>query len=142
MLSALSAFVTRTPNSSLIRLRGGVTPNNYALFIGLAGLAQVALYLRLAASAYKVWLVEIVAYSLATILGLGSSRTLLCYMFGFGAATRLTVFTCATGKQAVPSLDLCFRNARWLEREVSEMHDLFFSNKRDRRALFLLPMLF
>lgn len=35
------------------------------------------------------------------------------------------------------SIDLVYQNTSWLEREVSEMFGLFFSNKKDTRALLL-----
>ena len=34
------------------------------------------------------------------------------------------------------------RNARWLERELAEMHGAYIVGKRDRRALFLLGALY
>lgn len=40
------------------------------------------------------------------------------------------------------TLELFFRNAKWLEREASEMHGWFFNLKRDRRTLFLIPVFF
>lgn len=39
-------------------------------------------------------------------------------------------------------MEALFRNAKWLEREASEMHGWFFSLKRDRRVLFLIPVFF
>jgi NADH:ubiquinone oxidoreductase subunit C len=46
----------------------------------------------------------------------------------------------AARQRVLPSIERLFRNARWLEREVGEMHGWFFSAKRDRRALFLMPL--
>jgi hypothetical protein len=44
--------------------------------------------------------------------------------------------------KVLPSCEVQFRNARWLEREVSEFFGIFFLQKRDRRALFSLPLFY
>ena len=40
------------------------------------------------------------------------------------------------------TIEIAFRNARWLERESGEMHDIWFKQKRERRALFLVTLLY
>ena len=47
-----------------------------------------------------------------------------------------------TGETSIPSIEKIKRNSRWLERETAEMFNLSFTNKTDRRALFLTPILF
>ena len=46
----------------------------------------------------------------------------------------------AARQRKLPSIEGLYRNARWLERELGEMHGWFFTTKRDRRALFLMPL--
>ena len=57
-----------------------------------------------------------------------------------GVQVRYVVFT--INHRSIPSIEGLSRNARWLEREVGEMNDLWYSQKRDRRALFLVPLLY
>lgn len=40
------------------------------------------------------------------------------------------------------SLELLFRNARWLEREAGEFFGIFFAGKVDRRVLFTIPLIY
>jgi NADH:ubiquinone oxidoreductase subunit C len=40
------------------------------------------------------------------------------------------------------SIEFIFRNAKWLEREVSDFFNIFFKYKKDRRTLFTIPLLF
>ena len=53
---------------------------------------------------------------------------------------RLLVLT--LGQRGLASIETWYRNARWLERESGEMLDVWFAAKRDRRALFLVPLLY
>ncbi len=68
--------------------------------------------------------------------------TVLWYTFFSTAGYRFTLFVIAMKNHAVASIERLFRNARWLEKETGEMHNLFFNFKRDRRALFLIPLLY
>lgn len=52
------------------------------------------------------------------------------------------MFSPVTREEVIYSGEVIFRNLRWLEREVGEMFDLWYSGKRDRRALFLVPLLY
>lgn len=65
---------------------------------------------------------------------------LLWYLFVLGPCIRHLVFT--INQSSVASIETLYRNARWLERESGEMSDLWFTQKRDRRALFLVPLLY
>ncbi len=56
-------------------------------------------------------------------------------------AQRLVLFS-LNGAGAFFTIEPLFFNARWLEREVAEMCGSFFLAKRDRRALFLTPLLY
>lgn len=62
----------------------------------------------------------------------------ISYIFKLGFITTCVLLP-ATGLYSIERL---FRNSRWLEREVSENLGLFFSGKRDSRALFLVPILY
>lgn len=57
------------------------------------------------------------------------------------ALSRLFIFAPQYGSN-IPSIENLFRNARWLERETGEMYNLFYENKKDRRALFTIPLFY
>lgn len=71
--------------------------------------------------------------------GLGD-RLLAWYLFMVASSQRCLLFVLS--QRGLVSVESLFRNARWLERESGEMHDLWFAQKRDRRALFLVPLLY
>lgn len=111
------------------------------IFFGASGLmALVGFYLCYAVSlATSCWLTEMGAYELPTAV---PNAVVLWYMFTVGCMhiRRFLLFTCTSKIES--SLECCFRNARWLEREVGEMLNVWFKGKRDRRALFLVPLLY
>ena len=72
---------------------------------------------------------------------LGTGGTLLWYLLTVGRRLRYFIFSLASSGQT-QTVEGFFRNARWLEREVGEMGDLWYLKKRDRRALFLVPLLY
>jgi len=45
-------------------------------------------------------------------------------------------------RNQVLSVELLFRNARWLERELSEFLGITLLNKRDHRTLFTIPLFY
>jgi NADH dehydrogenase (ubiquinone) Fe-S protein 3 len=81
--------------------------------------------------------------------GLVSYNASLWYIFKLSDGSRLVIFSLPTQpgalsyeKAGLQSAEVLFRNARWLEREAAESYGLFFSGKRDRRALFTVPLLY
>jgi NADH-quinone oxidoreductase subunit C len=46
-------------------------------------------------------------------------------------------FFCADSRGSLNSISEVFPNAGWLEREVSELHGVIFTNKKDLRNLML-----
>jgi hypothetical protein len=94
-------------------------------------------HVRLSLGCYRVWLLEHGVYELGSGLG---DRLLAWYLFMVASAQRCLLFV--LGQRSLTSVESLFRNARWLERESGEMHDLWFAQKRDRRALFLVPLLY
>lgn len=57
-----------------------------------------------------------------------------------GLKARAFFFT--WGSSLPDTVELFFRNARWLERECAEMFAVWYQKKRDRRSLFLVPLLY
>ena len=51
------------------------------------------------------------------------------------------LLTC-TAKKYINSIEFFFKNASWLEREVSDFFNIFFKNKKDRRTLFSIPLIY
>lgn len=65
-----------------------------------------------------------------------NSRILNYYiLYFYKLKLRLTVTF--YGSANYESIDLIYRNSNWLERETSEMYNVYFYNKRDMRKLLL-----
>lgn len=105
-------------------------------------------FIKFSAGLYRTWLVEHGAYETlsAGLLRLKSAvcavSAVLWYTFMTTLGYRFMVFVFAVKTAVIPSIERLYRNARWLEKETGEMHDLFYGFKRDRRALFLMPLLY
>ena len=106
-----------------------------------------AVFIRFSSGMYRSWLVEHGGYevlysNLSGSFGVScSNNSILWYSFLTASGYRFVMFILAVKAKVSTSLEKIFRNARWLEKETGEMHDWFFTFKRDRRALFLVPLL-
>jgi len=94
-------------------------------------------YLSLSIGFSKPWLVEHGAFELVS-----KHNLVVWYILSLGVNLRVLLFAPILQAVSLPSIEGIFRNARWLEREVSEMGDLWYAGKRDRRALFLVALLY
>lgn len=65
-----------------------------------------------------------------------NSRILNYYILYF-YKLKLKLSVVFYGENAFESIDLIYKNSNWLERETSEMYNIFFFNKRDMRKLLL-----
>lgn len=83
----------------------------------------------------KSYLLDMCAYSLT--LGL-RQFSVMWYLFNCNSL-KTCIFLPASNLKSIEGF---FRNSRWLERETSENLGVYFSGKRDSRALFLVPTLF
>ena len=81
-------------------------------------------------------LVEHSAYEVAP------SQLILFYFFSGVTCGLSLILTLARRRNSFFSVETLFRNARWLERETAEMFGLFYQGKRDRRALFTMPLFY
>lgn len=62
---------------------------------------------------------------------------ILVYYIVYFYKLKLKVTLIFYGEGAFDSIDLIYRNSNWLERETSEMYNVFFYKKRDSRKLLL-----
>jgi hypothetical protein len=116
----------------------GVSGGGILYFIPAAVSKLSALLVRLSVGFLSVWLVEHSAFEVG--LGVGE-RSLFWYLFNVGVVMQLRLFIFTWGR-CLASCESLFRNARWLEREVGEALNVWYGTKRDRRALFLVPLLY
>lgn len=65
-----------------------------------------------------------------------NSRIIVYYVFYF-YTLKLKLTLAFYGDGAYESIDLIYKNSNWLERETSEMYNIYFKNKRDARKLLL-----
>lgn len=90
-------------------------------------------------------LIDMGGYDLAQIESFknaGSYVATLWYIFKDLLGCRLFLFVWQYGLSGIDSIEVLFRNARWLEREAAEFYGIFFYNKCDRRVLYTLPLFY
>jgi len=114
------------------------------LFVESRQLFVVNLLFRLSQVLHSTQLVDIFSYdsyntpsALSPLRSLaGSSSSLLVFLFAnFVTNIKFFLFTLDDG--CVKSTSFFFKNANWLEREVSEMNGILFRYKQDARNLLL-----
>lgn len=92
---------------------------------------------RLTFLCHSVWLLEHGGYEVAA-----PDRTIVVtwYLLLLNGQSLGLLF--AWGQRELRSLERYFRSLRWLERENAEFLDVWYAAKRDRRALFTLPLFY
>lgn len=95
----------------------------------------------------KTMLYDIGAYDIPVLLSNTAEKIIqyspvLWYLFKNFESDKLFVFILQSKKKQYKSIELLFRNAKWMEREVSEFFGFFFLNKSDRRCLFTIPLFY
>lgn len=136
-------------NSSIFTLRSNLKGSlsevfSMRLFITNSLYLNFVLHLRLATSFYQPQSLELFAYqSSATGCNLLNSQFYLTQA-GLGLSlntqTELSVDSSLKKtwqRQSLASVDKIFQNYWWMEREASEMHDVWFENKADGRNLLM-----
>lgn len=111
--------------------------NIISLVCSMLTLRYLFFYTSLTIGFSEIWLIEHGSFELLSSVG-----QVVWYLLSLGSNLRLLVFSKLDQTKLVPSVETLFRNARWLEREVAEMSDIWFTAKRDRRALFLVALLY
>lgn len=130
---------------------------NLNVYITENNIYYLAMHIKLSSLFYSTQLVDLFAYEVPLnkneIIGENSkipntSSTVLVYNFhSITFQQRFFVFTSLNSKNnlnknlitwnSVKSVTELFLNANWLEREVAELHGVFFSGKKDIRNLML-----
>lgn len=102
----------------------------------------LALFFKYSFLCFNTWLLDIGCYETTNLVSPHQTRAnnVLWQIFTLNNTRVLLLLT--NNKSTSHSTELFFRNARWLEREASEMSGWFFLNKKDRRVLFLIPVFF
>lgn len=83
------------------------------------------------------WLLDLGAYESAST----TSPAAVAFYVWMCHSMKVLILTFSK-KRTLRTCEGWFRNAKWLERELGEMHGFFFESKKDRRALFLVPVFF
>lgn len=130
---------------------------NLNIFIYQQNLYYLILHLKLSSLFYSTQLIDIFSYELPINLNLNKNKklnvvnqisTLLVYNFHIiNSQQRIFIFVINNLNKNINktfinwtllnSITENFLNANWLEREVSELHGIFFINKKDLRNLLL-----
>jgi len=129
---------------------------NTNVYITESNFYYLILHLKLSSLFYSTQLIEIFSYELPFNKNAQSEQkkislinnSILVYNFhSILFQQRFFIFVISNSKQNIKknntswnslnSITELFLNANWLEREVSELHGIFFSNKKDLRNLML-----
>lgn len=129
---------------------------NTNVYITETNFYYLSLHIKLSSLFYSTQLIEIFSYELPfnkNILNKENkisliNNSLIVYNFhSIIFQQRFFIFVISNSKQNIKknntswnslnSITELFLNANWLEREVSELHGIFFSNKKDLRNLML-----
>lgn len=98
---------------------------------------DLTLKLKLSFAAFGSCLLDISCYEIQQI---NKTAKVICHAWSINTSRHLTL-TWSSTKSCI-SIESLYFNAKWLEREAAEMSGWFFLKKRDRRVLFLIPVLF
>jgi len=131
---------------------------NLNIYINENNLYFLTLHLKLSSLFYSTQLCEIFSYEIPTTNNIKNTKnenktailnsSMLVYNFhSIIFQQRFFIFVNLTSKKninknstswnSLNSITELFLNANWLEREVSELHGIFFSGKKDLRNLML-----
>lgn len=129
---------------------------NTNVYITETNFYYLSLHLKLSSLFYSTQLIDIFSYELPFNKNISNkenkisliNNSLIVYNFhSILFQQRFFVFVVSNSKQNIKknninwnslnSITELFLNANWLEREVSELHGIFFSNKKDLRNLML-----
>lgn len=123
-----------------------LTPNHYVIFLEKKWIQPINLFLKNELFYNNSTLTDISAIDTVKYNSMNSlfpeisflkkNRILLYSVYyTYFAKIRLTII-CST-KLNINSIDKIFKNANWLEREVSEMYGIQYIGKKDSRPLLL-----
>ena len=141
LLSALPFFFAKS-NYLLISNKNQITNNNTTqIVLSQTSTKTFPVYLKYSFLGFNSWLVDLGCYETVFFFKSNVKTTqILWSLYLVGGVKLLTLSYSKNSK--TQSQEKLFRNAKWLEREASEMNGWFFENKRDRRVLFLIPVFF
>lgn len=124
--------------------------NNLLILINQNLLYYTAVHIKLSSLAHSVQLLDIFAYELPYNSGLKKknnltlpANTVIYNFYAINENQRFFIFIKNQKNKQIfsntplKSVTELFPNANWLEREVSEMNNIFFLGKRDIRNLLL-----
>jgi NADH:ubiquinone oxidoreductase subunit C len=119
--------------------------NTVSLFIFPSSLYYLAIHFKLSTLFYSTQLADLFAYEInlnlnTALLKKNEENKALVYNFhNIQADTRYFVFVVNqnSSNKTLFSLVELFQNANWLEREVGELHGIFYNGKKDLRNLML-----
>ena len=142
------ALLMLLPNTSVFNLRSTLRGTlseffSIRLFISNAAYLKFILHLRLSSAFYTPQSLELFAYQTSTIGSNIINSQFYLTQSGLGlslntqSALKLPTTATAPERHSLESADKLFQNYWWMEREASEMHDLWFENKTDSRNLLM-----
>ena len=113
------------------------------LFIPSFSISYITIYLKYSFFFKNFYLLDLGVYEIPMLcnkLSIGF-KNIIWYIFKNSLDYSIFLFS-TIDAYSVSSIELFFRNARWLEREASDFFNIFFKCKGDRRSLFTIPLFY
>ena len=143
LISSLPFILQWSPYSLINQRSTNITlSNQVTLCLTSKGTRMLHLWLRYSFLGFNSWLLDLGCYETSVLTYANTSKVTQVLWSLFTLNTAKLLILTLNRNNTSPSSELLFRNARWLEREASEMSGWFFLNKKDRRVLFLIPIFF
>ena len=113
------------------------------LFIPSFSINYIVLFFKYSFFFKNLFLLELGAYDIPMPVNkiFINFKNIIWYIFRNSLDTIFFIFS-IIDEYSINSIELFFRNARWLERESSDFYNIFFKNKKDRRSLFTIPLFY
>lgn len=126
-----------------ISLTNTLTVNSWIVCVNSLSFSIISFFFRYSCFATNSWLIDMGCYEISHIINTKKDLSTLNILWHVWSVQSLKILTLTfSSLQKSNSIELLFRNSKWLEREIGEMHGWFFKNKKDRRSLFLIPVFY
>jgi len=117
--------------------------NNIILFIPDFTIFYIILFFKYSYFFKNFMLLDLGLYEIPNLLYKNSItyKNIIWYLFKNISDTFVFIFSLVINHN-IYTIELLYRNARWLEKEASDFFNIFFKNKKDRRNLFSIPLFY
>ena len=117
--------------------------NNIILFLPNFLIFYLILFFKYSYFFKNLVLIDLGVYEVPAVLNnrLVSYKNIIFYIFKNYLDIYLFIFS-LVNQYSISTIEILYRNAKWLEKESSDFFNIFFKNKKDRRCVFTIPLFY